>query len=57
MLKSVPSVRDALTLIQEVTGLCNRGRFKLIKFVSSKKDMMFQIPDTLKTDSLKKQFD
>ena len=29
VLKSVPPVRDALTLIQEITDLCKRGGFKL----------------------------
>ena len=35
VLKSVPSVKDALTLIQEVRDLCKRGGFKLKKFISN----------------------
>ena len=53
VLKSVPSVRDALTLIQEVTDLCKRGGFKLTKFISNKKDVLFQIPDAFKRDGAK----
>ena len=40
VLKSVPSIRDAITLIQEVTGLHKNGRFTLTKI---KKDALFQI--------------
>ena len=53
MLKSVPSVRDALTLIQEVRDLRKRGGFKLTKFISCKKDILFQIPDALRRDGAK----
>ena len=35
VLKSAPSVKDALTLIQEVRDLCKRGGFKLKKFISN----------------------
>ena len=45
MLKPVPSLRNALTLIQEVTDMCKRGGFKLTKFIINKKDVLFQIPD------------
>ena len=47
VLKSVPSVSDALTLIQEVKDLCKKGGFKLTKLISNKKDILFQIPDAL----------
>ena len=53
VLKSVPSVRDALTLIQEVRDLCKKGGFKLTKFISNKKDILFQIPDALRRDGAK----
>ena len=53
VLKSVPSARDALTLIQEVTDLCKKGGFKLTKFISNKKDVLFQIPDELRRDGAK----
>ena len=53
VLKSVPSVRDALTLIQEVRDLCKRGGINLTKFISNKKDMLFQIPDALRRDAAK----
>ena len=38
--KSVPSVRDALTLIQEVRDPCKKCGFKLTKFISNKKDIV-----------------
>ena len=53
MLKSVPSVRDGLTLIQEVRDLRKRGGFRLTKFISCKKDILFQIPDALRRDGAK----
>ena len=53
VLKLVLSVRDALTLIQEVTDLCKRGEFKLTKFITNKKDILFQIPDILRRDDAK----
>ena len=53
VLKSVPSVRDVLTLIQEVTDLCNRGRFKLTKFVSNREDVLFQTPNALRRNGVK----
>ena len=52
LLKSVPSVRVALSLIQEVRDLCKRGEFKLTKLISNKKDM-FQIPDARRRDGAK----
>ena len=39
MLKSVPLIRDALTLIQEVTDLYKRAGFKLTKLISNMKDV------------------
>ena len=53
VLRSVPSVRDALTLIQEVTDLCKRGGFNLTKFISNKKGVLFQIPDELRRNDAK----
>ena len=53
VLKSVPSVRDTITLIQAVTNLCKRVGFKLTKFISNKKDVLFQIPDALRRDGVK----
>ena len=53
VLKSVPSVRNALTLIQEVRDLCKKGGFKLIKFISNKNNILFQIPDALREDGAK----
>ena len=52
MLKLVPLVRDALTLIQEVTGLCQRGGLKLIKLISNKKDVLSRITDTLRRNGV-----
>ena len=47
VLKSVSSLRSALIRIQKLADLCKRGRFKLIKIISIKKDVMFQILDGL----------
>ena len=48
VLKPVPSVIDALTLIQQVRVLCKKGGFKLTKFISNKKDILLQIPNALR---------
>ena len=53
VLKSVPSVRNALTLIQEVRDLCKKGGFKLTKFISNKSNILFQIPVALRKDGAK----
>ena len=53
VLKSVPSVRDAVTLIQEVRDICNKGELKFTKFISNRKDILFQIPDVLRSDGAK----
>ena len=53
VLKSVPSVRAALTVIQEVKNLCKRIGFKLKKLISNKKDVLFQISDELRRDCAK----
>ena len=53
MLKSVPLVRDVLTLLQELTDLCERGGFKLTKFISNNKDVLLPIPDVLTSDGTK----
>ena len=42
-----------LTPIQEVRDLWKRGGFKLTKFISNKKDILFQIPDALRRDGAK----
>ena len=56
VLKWVQSLRDALTLIQKVADLCKRGGFKLTKFISNKKDVLFQIPDALRRDGTKDKY-
>ena len=53
VLKSVPLVRDVLTLLQELTDLCERGGFKLTKFISNNKDVLLPIPDVLTSDGAK----
>ena len=53
VLKSVPSVKDALTLIQKVRDLYKKGGFKLKKFISNKKGILPQIPDALGRDGAK----
>ena len=53
VLRSVPLVRDVLTLIQELTDLCKRAGFKLTKFISKNKDVLLLIPDVLRSDGAK----
>ena len=53
VLKSVPSVRDALILIHKVNDMCKRGGFKLTKLKSNKTDLLLQIPDAFIRDGAK----
>ena len=56
VLKSVPSRRDALALIQEVIELCQRREnSSWQKLYSNKKYLLFAIPDALKKDGAKDQ--
>ena len=41
------------TIIQEVTDLCKRGPFKLIQFISNKKNVLFRISDGLSRGGVK----
>ncbi|XP_053398193.1 uncharacterized protein LOC123532323 [Mercenaria mercenaria] len=43
-LKSVPSVRDAISLIDRGKQLCSKGGLHLHKFLSSSKEVLNQIP-------------
>ena len=42
VLKSVPSVRDALILIHKVTDMCKRGGFKLQNSKATRKMYCFK---------------
>ena len=53
VLKPVLSVRDALTLIQEIMDLCKRSGFTLIRFISNKNDVLFQIFDAFRRHGVK----
>ena len=55
VLKSVLSVKDALTLVQEVGDLCKKGEFKLKKFISNTKNILSQIPGALRRDDAKEK--
>ena len=49
-LKSVPTEKDAIELVQAVKGMCAKGGFNLTKFVSNSREMMMLVPpeDTAK---------
>ena len=39
-LKSVPTVREAIELIENTTGMCMKGGFRLHKFTSNSKEVV-----------------
>ena len=43
-LKSVPTEKDAIELIQAVKGMCAKGEFNLTKFVSNSREVMTSVP-------------
>ena len=42
--KSVPTEKDAIELIQAVKGMCAKGGFNLTKFVSNSREVMMSVP-------------
>ena len=52
-LKSVPSVDDAVKLVTDVKQMCNRGGFRLHKFVSNSKEGIRRIPEPDRADGVK----
>ena len=52
-LKSVPSVDDAIKLVTDVKQMCNRGGFRLHKFVSNSKEVITRIPEPDRADGVK----
>ena len=47
--------KRCLILVQDFTDMCKRGGSKSTKLISNKKDVMFQIPDSLRTDGVKEK--
>ena len=43
-LKSVPTEKNAIELIQAVKGMCAKGGFNLTKFVSNSREVMMSVP-------------
>lgn len=53
MLKSFPSIYDALEGIQKVQQLCAKGGFNLTKFTCNKREVLLQIPEEHRRKDLK----
>ena len=43
-LKSFPTEKDAIELLQAVEGVCAKGGFNLSKFVSNSREVMMSVP-------------
>ena len=52
-LLSVPTVADAVDVIQNVTELCSRGGFRLTKWISNSREVIQSIPEKEKAKELK----
>ncbi|XP_063967618.1 uncharacterized protein LOC129271341 [Lytechinus pictus] len=51
-LKSVPSDKDGVRLVQQLRGLLQKGGFRLTKWVSNSREVLNSIPDTEKAPSV-----
>ena len=52
-LKSLPSVEEAVDLVNSVKEMCNRGGFNLHKFTSNSKEVIQRIPASDRAEDLK----
>ena len=52
-LKSLPSVEEAVDLVNSVKEMCNRGGFNLHKFTSNSKEVIQRIPPSDRAEDLK----
>ncbi|KAK3731637.1 hypothetical protein QZH41_007310 [Actinostola sp. cb2023] len=52
-LKSVPSVGEAIDLIKDTKALCEKGGFRLHKFISNSKEVIETIPQPERADGIK----
>ena len=53
LLKSVNSEDDAIKLIKIVRAMCSEGGFRLTKFVSNSKKVLYSIPETFRRNGVK----
>jgi len=53
-LKSVPSVQEAIELVNDSKGICSKGGFNLHKFVSNSKEVLKTIPEPDRAEGVKK---
>ena len=53
VLRSVPSVEEAVKLITSVKHMCSKGGFRLHKFVSNSKEVIRRIPEQDRADGVK----
>ncbi|XP_028407542.1 uncharacterized protein LOC114530160 [Dendronephthya gigantea] len=52
-LKSVASVSEAVNLVKQAKEMCSRGGFNLCKFISNKREILQQIPESDRADAVK----
>ena len=52
-LKSLPSVDETIKITKELTDLCNKGGWRLTKWMSNSRDVLASIPDSEKAPAVK----
>ena len=52
LLKSLPSEEDAVTMVKNLIAVCNRGGFKLTKWISNSWKVLQNIPEEHKPKNL-----
>ena len=52
-LKSLPSVEDAVSHVEELRSLLQRGRFRLTKWISNSREVKESIPESERAQEIK----
>ena len=55
LLKSFPTVNEAVNGIKQLQELCSRGGFKLTKFISNKQEVIKSFPDDKRKPNIRNE--
>ena len=55
LLKSLPTVKEAVDVTKQLQELCSRGRFNLAKFISNTQEVIQSISDDKRTPNVRKE--
>lgn len=52
LLKSLPSEKDAVTMVKNLITMCGRGGFTLTQWISNSREVLQSLPEHLKSKNL-----